>query len=111
MRRLACALAFAVLAAATPAAAQESGPRPFNARDLNMLDRVSDPRIAPDGRRVLYSLRTTDWEANRGRNALWLVDQQGGAPRRLAISEGGASAGRWGPDGSIWFMSSRGGSN
>jgi acylaminoacyl-peptidase len=76
-----------------------------------MLDRVSDPRQSPDGRWTLYGLRSTDWEANRGRNALWIVPTAGGEPRRLAASEGGASTGRWAPDGSILFLSSRGGSS
>ncbi|KAK0341356.1 hypothetical protein LTR94_026700, partial [Friedmanniomyces endolithicus] len=45
-------------------------------------------------------------------NSLWLADIEGGAPRRLAISDGGASAVRWAPDGqALYFLSSRGGSN
>ncbi|HEX8570359.1 MAG TPA: S9 family peptidase, partial [Caulobacteraceae bacterium] len=103
----------ALVLAAAPALAQPQSPptRSFTARDLNMLDRVSDPRFSPDGRTVLYALRKTDYEANRGVNALWTVDRAGGgAPRRLPASEGGAHTGRWGPDGAIYFLSSRSGS-
>ena len=115
-----CTLAAALLAIAAPAAAQapqrDDAPRPFTARDLNMLDRVSDPRLSPDGRWTLYALRSTDWEANRGRNALWIVEtaggtSAGGTPRRLPASEGGAASGRWGPGESIYFLSSRSGSS
>ena len=41
--------------------------RAFTAKDLVMLDRISDPQLAPDGQAVVYSLRETDWDANRGR--------------------------------------------
>lgn len=82
-------------------------------RDLAMMERVSDPRLSPDGRRVLYSVRTTNWDENKGDNHLWLAQTRGDpAPRRLDISEGGASSGRWAPDGNaFYFLSSRGGSN
>lgn len=77
---------------------------------LAMMERVSDPQLSPDGRRVLYSVRTTDWAGNRGVGSLWVIES-GGKPQRLPISEGGASSGRWGADGSIYFLSTRGGSS
>ncbi|HST90928.1 MAG TPA: S9 family peptidase, partial [Brevundimonas sp.] len=78
---------------------------------LAMLDRVADPRLSPDGRRVLYGLRATDWAGNRGVGSLWIVDGDA-PPQRLAASEGGASNARWAPDGqSIYFLSTRGGSS
>jgi dipeptidyl aminopeptidase/acylaminoacyl peptidase len=78
---------------------------------LAMLERVSDPRLSPDGRRVLYSVRSTDWAGNRGVTALWVVEADG-TSRRLAASDGGAASGRWAPDGNgIYFLSSRGGSS
>ena len=111
LRRSALALlALAALAAPTAASAQA---RPFTARDLNMLDRVADPRRPPDGRTALYALRTTDYEANKGVNALWTVDlaRPGASARRLPASDGGAHTGRWGPDGAVYFLSSRSGSS
>ena len=115
--------AMALLLAATPASAIAQQASPSGAdvaalpgglsmRALAMMDRVSDPRLSPDGRRVLYSVRSTDWDGNRGVSALWVADVSGGDPRKLAISTGGASAGRWAVDGqAIYFLSSRGGSN
>ncbi len=110
-----------LLGAVPPAAAAQTAPTAAEApavvggltlRQLAMMERVSDPRVSPDGRRVLYSVRSTDWEANRGVNALWVTDLDGGEPRRLSISTGGAGSGRWAADGSaIYFLSSRGGSN
>ncbi len=114
---------FALALAATPAvtlaqAASPSGanmqpvPGGMSLRALAMMERVSDPRLSPDGRTVLYAVRSTDWEGNRGVNALWVVDVEDGTPRRLPISEGGAASGRWSADGTaIYFLSSRGGSS
>jgi len=104
----AAALAVAILAAAAPAAEQ----RPFTVQDLVTLDRVSDPAVSPDGRFVVYDLRTTDYAANKSAHALWLIDLDAKipAPQRLAASDGGASDAHWAPDGrSIYFLSSRSG--
>ncbi len=88
--------------------------RPFTAKDMATLDRVSDPRISPDGRYVIYSRRVADYDANRATTELWLVDlnEKTPAPVKLPASDGGVSSARWSADGrSIYFMSSRGGSN
>lgn len=96
-----------------PEAAQPADPSRMSLRDLAMMERVGDPRLSPDGRRVLYSVRTTDWEGNRGVNAVWLAPVDGSAPpRRLNVSTGGAASARWAPDGrAVYFLSSRGGSS
>jgi dipeptidyl aminopeptidase/acylaminoacyl peptidase len=85
----------------------------FTPADLNMLARVSDPQVSPDGRYVVYVQRETDLDANRGRSDLWLVDLDAGAakPRRLTQNAANDTSPRWGIDGtSIYFLSSRTGS-
>jgi acylaminoacyl-peptidase len=87
--------------------------RPFTARDLAMLERVTDPRVSPDGRWVAYSVRSTDWEANRGWNALWVLDRTAPAapPRLIRDHEPGPVQPRWSRDGRwLYFLSSRSGS-
>jgi dipeptidyl aminopeptidase/acylaminoacyl peptidase len=89
--------------------------RPFAAKDMVTLDRLSDPRVSPDGRFVLYSRRVADYDANKAKSELWLIDLSGktpAAPRMLdASTGGGVSSARWGADGhSIYFLSSRSGS-
>ena len=102
-------LALAVaLACAAPAHA-----RPITAKDLANLDRVGDPQLSPDGRFLVYDIRSTDWDGNKGAHALWIQDRRasGLAPRKLAISAKGATSPRWSPDGkSLYVLSSRGGS-
>jgi len=86
--------------------------RPFTAKDLATIDRVSDPQTSPDGRFVAFDLRGADYEANKTRHAVWLIDLQAKvpAPRRLAVSDGGAGNPRWSADGrSIYFLSARSG--
>ena len=103
-------LASAALAMATSATA---APRGFTAKDMVTLDRVSDPHLSPDGHWVVYDLRATDFEADKGVHSLWIADlaAKDPAPHRLAASEGGASNPRWSPDGkAIYFTSSRSGS-
>ena len=94
---LAAAPSLAQQASSAPAAApaaQAPASRGLSLKDLAMMERVSEPRVSPDGRQILYAVRSTDWEGNKGVNGLWLADVSGGEPRKLAISEGGASGAR-----------------
>ena len=95
----------AVLVAAALTATATAAP--FTAKMMATLDRIDDPRVSPDGRYALYDLRTVDYDANKAAHGLWLLDLKSHAAHRLAISEGGATSGRWAPDGSIYFLSSR----
>lgn len=110
MRRQAHALAVAALLAAVAAPALAQDGRAFTPEDLARLDRVSGPQVSPDGRSVVYQVRATDWDNNRGVTSLWRVPTDGGAPARLAVSDGGAHSPRWAADGKLYFLSARSGS-
>ncbi|HEV7609710.1 MAG TPA: S9 family peptidase [Steroidobacteraceae bacterium] len=87
--------------------------RALTPTDLNLLARVSDPQVSPDGRRVVYVQRETDLPANRGRSDLWLVDldAENAKPRRLTQHSSNDTHPRWTVDGTnIYFLSSRTGS-
>ncbi len=105
VRSGACAVALLLLVG--PAAARNLTPH-----DLVTLDRVADPHLSPDGKRVVFDVRSTDYAANKGVHAIWSVCADCAAPHaeRLAASDGGATTPRFSPDGnSIFFISSRSG--
>jgi len=106
------ALAETPVAAPAVAAAAAQDINAFTWQDMIGLNRLGDPRVSPDGRRVVYSVTTTDVEANRRSGALYMMDLEApGEPRRLAINEGGANTARWGADGKLYFLSGRSGSS
>jgi dipeptidyl aminopeptidase/acylaminoacyl peptidase len=85
---------------------------PFSVHDMVAMDRISDPRVAPDGRYVAFVVRRTDLEADRGRMDIWLVSADGTGLRRLTSAPESDSNPRWSPDGrTIWFLSDRSGSS
>ncbi|HYJ39298.1 MAG TPA: S9 family peptidase [Steroidobacteraceae bacterium] len=103
----------AVLAGSAQAGAADAPSRALTPTDLNMLTRVSDPQVSPDGRYVVYVQRTTDLEANRGRTDLWLLDLTNAKPkpRQLTQHSSNDAHPRWQVDGSsVYFLSSRTGS-
>ena len=87
-----------------------SVPHPFGIHDLVMLDRVSDPQISPDGKRVVYQVRETDFEANKGKNGLWLLDlgNPKAQPARLTDASINATTPRWSTDGATVFYLDKG---
>ena len=97
------------LLAALPLAA---GPtHPFSVHDMLAMDRISDPQPSPDGRLVAFTVRSTDLEANRGRQDVWLGAVDGSWTRRLTTHEADDHQARWAPDGRrLYFLSARSGS-
>ncbi|HEX9903116.1 MAG TPA: S9 family peptidase [Acidobacteriota bacterium] len=85
---------------------------PFSIHDMLALDRISDPAVSPDGKQVVFVLRTTDLEANRGRTDLWLMEADGKNLRPLTSHPSADLNPRWSPDGkTVWFISTRSGSS
>ena len=101
-RQIVC-FVFACLAASAAAA------EPFTAEHLVRIDRVGAPAASPDGDLIVYAVRHTDMEADKGRYDLWLSTSDGDAPRRLTTHEANDTSPAWSPDGRyILFLSSRG---
>ena len=108
MRALAAAVLCSLVAA--PALADTRG---FNVRDLVTLERVSDPQISPDGNTLVYAVRETDMENNKGVNGLWSLrlDRRDAAPQRLTpVGESWSSA-RFAGDGRLYAVSGKSGSS
>jgi len=85
---------------------------PFSVHDMLAMNRLSDPQVSPDGKWIVFVLRKTDLEANRGRTDLWLVRTDGTNLQQLTTHPENDSNPRWAPDSkSIWFLSTRSGSS
>ncbi len=121
MRALGFTATLALLAAAaafagSPANARTVAPAPatpFGVQDLVRLARISEVAVSPDGRRVAYTLRTTDMDANRGRTAIWMIEtrKRGAAPVRITDLQANSNSPEWSGDGRfLYYLSNRGGS-
>lgn len=84
---------------AAPAAAPATAKRAITFADFAAVRAVGDPQLSPDGRTVLYSVRTTDVEANRRTTRTFAVPVAGGAPRPFPDASTTATEARWSPDG------------
>ncbi len=94
---LSCALAQTAVSKRTPTIDQS----------LEMRS-VSAPRIAPDGRHVVYEESRTNWEANAFETDLWLADVATGETRLLTLAAKSSTDAAWSPDGRwIAFLSDR----
>jgi dipeptidyl aminopeptidase/acylaminoacyl peptidase len=91
-----------------PPAPSTPGGRLVTPDDLFAIALVSDPRPAPDGKRVAYVVTRLDKAADAYRSSIWLVHLDGGEPRQLTSGDGRDSHPRWSPDGqTIAFSSTR----
>ncbi len=80
------------------------GVHPFNIRDLVMMDRVSDPQLSPEGRYAAFGVRSTDYAANKGVNAIYVLDLASHGAKPVKVVGKGSSA-RWSADGrSLYFV-------
>jgi dipeptidyl aminopeptidase/acylaminoacyl peptidase len=107
------ALSVGTAAAGGAGTAAPDHAQPFSVQDLVRLDRISEIAASPDGRRVAYTLRTTDMEANKGRTTVWAVDtgKRGAPPVRLTDISANCNSAEWSADGRfIYFLSNRSGS-
>jgi dipeptidyl aminopeptidase/acylaminoacyl peptidase len=76
------------------------------------MDRISDCQVSPDGKWIVFTLRKTDLEANRGRTDIWLVGADGKNLRPLTSHPASDSNARWSACGKcIFFLSTRSGSS
>ena len=88
--------------------ASSSDTHPFSIHDMLAMDRLSDHQVSPDGKLIVFTLRKTDLEADKGRTDLWLIGAGGIDLRRLTSHPEGDFNPRWAPDGkSVWFISTR----
>ena len=91
-----------------------AAPRGFTVEDLVAMERVGAPVLSPDATRVVYSVRATELDKNRGNTQLWMIDLRAAkpVPQRLTNHAASSSDPQWAPGGdAIYFLSGRSGSS
>jgi dipeptidyl aminopeptidase/acylaminoacyl peptidase len=84
------------------------GKHPFSVHDLVSMERISEPQVSPDGKQVVFVLRKTDLEQNKGIRHLWLVNTDGTGFQQLTTQGPEDFNPQWSADGkSVYFLSSR----
>jgi dipeptidyl aminopeptidase/acylaminoacyl peptidase len=95
------------------AAEAASGKRTITFEDLMKVQRLSEPRVSPNGLWIAYVNTVVDLESNKKTGHIWLAPVAAVAdhsPRQLTYGDGSDSRPRWSPDGKeLAFISTRGG--
>lgn len=96
----AVALASLGLMAGAPAGdeARPSPRAPTIDQSLEMQT-VGQPKISPDGRRVIWEESRTNWASNAFETDLWIADATGEGRRRLTSGVKSSRSAAWSPDG------------
>lgn len=95
MKRRIFALLILAVAMASPAYAQK---RAFGIEDLYRIKTVSEIRVSPDGRKIVYVVTTPDLPRGKRDTSIWMMNADGTGARQL-IEAAGASSPAWSPDG------------
>ena len=103
-----------LLGTAVAASSAMAAPRGFTVEDLVKMERVGSPVLSPDATRVIYTVRSTNMDKNRGNTQLWMLDLRApkAQPVRLTQAEASSSDPEWSPSGdAVYFLSARSGSS
>ena len=91
-------VAAAVVATSGPLSAQQPDSRAFAIDHAIDMVRVSGPKIAPDGSRVLFVKDELDWDENERQSRIWVVGADGQGARPFTSSADDRSP-EWSPRG------------
>ena len=71
----------------------------YQGMDVFNLEFVSDPRISPNGKQVIYTLNSNDIMYDKTNSNLWIIDVDGQNNRPLLSGKNNFSSARWSPQG------------
>ena len=104
-----CALALTAAPAMLLSAQAATGKRPMTWMDQQRMRSAGSPAVSPDGKWVLYTVTTPDWNDARTQSDIHLVSAERGLPsnRQLTFTrEKNESSPRWLPNGQAFVFSS-----
>jgi len=83
--------------------------RKITAEDLYQFNTVSEVRISPDGKNVVYIVQRVDGKTEKKYTNLWVAPTDIGVPHQFTTGDQHDGSARWSPDGKqIAFLSDRG---
>jgi len=86
----------------------EKDRHPFSPEDLLSLRRLSDMQLSPDGKTLLFSIKTPDYKTNKSSNDIFIVDLTTKKMTQVTDTEESESNARWSIDGKkIYYTSSK----
>ncbi|HEX5314808.1 MAG TPA: prolyl oligopeptidase family serine peptidase, partial [Gammaproteobacteria bacterium] len=92
----------AILLAFFTAPVMAASPHPFDVHDLVMMDRVGDPVLSPDAGTAAFSVRETDYAANKGVTSVWVLNLRDPDAKPEKIREGASP--QFSADGTLFFL-------
>ena len=110
---LSASIVFAGFAFLAVAQEQKTSPAPGSLKaptvDQSLeMKGAFNPRISPDGKRVVYEVSRTNWENNAFERELWIADVATGESHALTGAKKSSSNAEWSADGKwIAFLSDR----
>lgn len=78
--------------------AQEGKKRAMTVDDVLNMVRVGNPQLSPDGKWILFTKTTLNWEKNKWVSKLFMIPATGGEAFQYTAEEGDRSP-QWSPDG------------
>ncbi|MEO5570322.1 MAG: S9 family peptidase [Bacteroidia bacterium] len=88
-----------VLAAKAPVQPPATKEQNLTPEFLWRLGRVSEPRVSPDGKTVIYGVRYYNIAANKGNNDVYLLNLATSESKKLCADSIDETSARWRPDG------------
>ncbi len=83
----------------------------YQGMDVFQLEYVTDPRISPDGKTIIYTRRSNDIMTDKVLSSLWMINSDGSHHRPLFADKSHSSTARWSPSGDrIVYVSDKSGS-